>query len=373
MAFLLDSSESTYPTAFTEIKRYIARIVEQLQVSSNPTSSLHHARVAVIQQAPYEFIHNKTSSPIHVDIGLTQHHSAQEIVKFLLDKTPQLEGGHALAAALESTVEHVFEKAPLQRDRKVLVLFVTGSVEEDAAQLMRVATEAKCRGYFLVIFGVGEKLSAADVRVLSHMASEPSDVFFKRLSSLSQFYERQLQTFGQLMPKYISSKFTTSAWFILLFMTSWCSVSSCHLKMTPGSSPTFNSFIDCAQDCRDFIILSSIHFGSPSHWVQLCSASLFFSVENAFFMSPEVSKNCKWFQSDQPYKNPFTSPQQREDQWVLAWCQDLKTFVILRAFKLIFFYRTQQKHHENHQSVVREKHGMIWNTLVRWYMQWWCG
>lgn len=207
MAFLVDSSESTYPTAFTEIKRYIAHIVDQLQVSSSPTSSLHHARVAVIQQAPYEFIHNKSSSPIHVDIGLTQHPSAQEIVKFLLDKTPQLEGGRALAAAVDSTVEQVFEKAPLQRDRKVLVLFVTGSVEEDGEQLMRVATEAKCRGYFLVIFGVGETLSAADVRILSHMASEPSDVFFKRLSSVSQFYERHLQTFGQLMPKYISSKF----------------------------------------------------------------------------------------------------------------------------------------------------------------------
>lgn len=38
----------------------------------------------------------------------------------------------------------------------------------------------------------------------------------------------------------------------------------------------------------------------------------FFLVENAFYMSPEVSKNCKWFQSDQPFKNPFTSPQQRE-------------------------------------------------------------
>lgn len=209
MAFLLDGSESTYPTVFTEIKRYIAHIVEQLQVSSNPASSLHHARVAVIQQAPYEFLHNKTSSPLHVDIGLTQHHSAQEIVKFLLEKTPQLEGGRALAAAVEAAMEHVFEKAPLQRHRKVLVLFVTGSVEEEAAQLTRVAIEAKCRGYFLVIFGVGDKLSAADVRVLSNMASEPADVFFKRLNSVSQFYEQQLQTFGQLMPKYISSKFTS--------------------------------------------------------------------------------------------------------------------------------------------------------------------
>ncbi|XP_078119204.1 collagen alpha-3(VI) chain isoform X3 [Sander vitreus] len=256
MVFVMDSSESTYPTVFTEIKRYIAHMVEQLQVSSNPTSSIHHARVAVIQQAPYEFIHNKTGSPIRVDIGLTEHHSAQDIVKFLLEKTPQLEGGRALAAAIESTVEQVFEKAPAQRDRKVLMLFVTGSVEEEEEQLVRIATEVKCRGYFLVIMGVGKRLSAGDARVFSRMASEPSDVFFKQLDSISHFYEKHIQTFGQLLPKYIS-------------------------------------------------------------------------IENAFYMSPEVSKNCKWFQSDQPLKNPFTSSHQQEKH---------------------------QKHHEDHQAVHQSKH-----------------
>nr|XP_054590796.1 collagen alpha-3(VI) chain isoform X2 [Nothobranchius furzeri] len=204
MAFLLDSSESTYPSFFVEIKRYIAHMVESLHVSSNPTSSLHHARVSVIQQAPYTFVHNKTGSPIQVDIGLTEHHSAQDIVKFLLEKTQQLEGGRALAAAIESTVEDVFEKAPLHRDRKVLVLFVTGSIEEEEVQLIRIATEVKCRGYFLVILGVGQTLSPKDVHILSRMATEPSDVFFKRLDKISQFYDKHIQMFGQLLPKYIS-------------------------------------------------------------------------------------------------------------------------------------------------------------------------
>lgn len=207
MAFLVDSAESTYPSIFAEIKYYITRIVEQLHVSSSPTSSVHHARVSVIQQAPYEFLHNRTGSPIHVDIGLTEHQSGQDIVRFLLEKTPQLEGGRALSAAIEATVERVFESAPLQRDRKVLMLFVTGSVQAEAEQLLRVATEIKCRGYFLVIFGVGDGLSAEDARVLSSMASEPSDVFFKRLDGMSPFYEKQIQNFGTMMPKYISRKF----------------------------------------------------------------------------------------------------------------------------------------------------------------------
>lgn len=207
IAFLIDSSETTYPSFFTSIKHYIAHIVEHLYISSNPTSSVHHARVSVVQHAPYAYIQNKTGSPIHVDIGLTEQHSAQDLVKFIQEKTHQLEGGRALASAIESTVEQVFEKAPLPRDRKVLMLFVTGSVEEEKEKLVRIATEIKCRGYFLVIFAVGQTLSAGDAHVLSLMASEPSDVFFKQLDTVSVFYNKHIQAFGQLLPKYISSKF----------------------------------------------------------------------------------------------------------------------------------------------------------------------
>ncbi|XP_041719044.1 collagen alpha-3(VI) chain isoform X2 [Coregonus clupeaformis] len=258
MAFVMDSSETTYPTVFTEIKRYIVHIVEQLEVSSEPVASIHHARVAVIQQAPYEFLHNGSGSPIRVDVGLTDHRSAQDIRNFLLDKTPQLEGGRALAAAIEHTVEQVFERAPHQRDLKVLTLFVTGPVEEDEERMVAVATEAKCKGYFLVILGVGEKLGAGDARVLTRMASEPSDVFFKRLTSTSHFYDKHIQNFGRLLPKYLS-------------------------------------------------------------------------IENAFYMSPEVSKNCHWYQSDQPFpKFPFPKSHHSQEKY--------------------------QKLHENHQAVHPRKH-----------------
>ncbi|KAL0964069.1 hypothetical protein UPYG_G00317950 [Umbra pygmaea] len=258
MAFLMDSSETTYPTVFTEIKRYVAHIVEQLEVSSDPAVSIHHARVAMIQQAPYEYLRNSSGSPIRVDVGLTDHRSNQDIRNFLLEKTTQLEGGRALAAAIEHTVEHVFEKAPNQRDLKVLTLFVTGPVHEDEQSLVTVATEAKCKGYFLVILGVGDKLGAKDARVLTRMASEPSDVFFKRLSSVSQFYDKNILNFGRLLPKYLS-------------------------------------------------------------------------IENAFYMSPEVSKHCHWYQSDQPFpKFPFPKSHHSQEK--------------------------HQKHHENHQAVHPRKH-----------------
>ncbi|XP_046902169.1 collagen alpha-3(VI) chain-like isoform X2 [Hypomesus transpacificus] len=254
MAFVMDSSETTYPATFDEMKHYMAHMVDQLEISSSPASSIHHARVAVVQQAPYEFLRNSSGLPIHINLRLTDQHSARDIRTFLLEKTPQLEGGLALAAAIESTVEQVFEKTPHPRDLKVLILMVTGPVAEDEERLVRVATEIKCKGYFLVVLGVGEKLRAADTRVLSRMVSEPSDVFFKRLDGTSQFYDKYIQNFGRLLPKYLS-------------------------------------------------------------------------IENAFYMSPEVSKHCQWSQSDQPFKNPFKASQEKH-----------------------------HKHHENQQEVHPRKH-----------------
>lgn len=213
MAFVMDSSQSTWPAVFMEMKRYVAHVIEQLQIASDPKNSVHHARVAVVQHAPYEFSTNGTGAPVRVDIDLTDHGSRESIKTFLQDKVTQLEGSLSLGNAIEYTIEHVFEKAPHPRDLKLIVLMVTGPVwEQDEEKLVRLATEAKCKGYFLVILGVGERLGVADIRILSRMASEPTSVFFKRIDGAAQFYDPQIQRFGLLLPKYISSECSVGCW-----------------------------------------------------------------------------------------------------------------------------------------------------------------
>ncbi|RXN29074.1 collagen alpha-3(VI) chain-like protein [Labeo rohita] len=239
MAFVVDSSESTWPSVFTETKQYVAQMIEQLEMSPDPAISTHHARVALVQHAPYEYLHNGSGLPISITFGLTDHKSANSVRSFLQNKMHQLEGGRALADALEGTVEHVFEKAPHPRHLKVLVLLVTGPVELHEERIIRAATEVKCKGYFIVVMAVGKLFSAGDVRVLSQVASEPSDVFFKRVDRPSGFYDDHIQTFARLLPKYLG-------------------------------------------------------------------------LENAFYMSPEVSKKCQWYQSDQPRKFPFNLPKTEE-------------------------------------------------------------
>lgn len=203
MAFVLDSSESTWPSVFTEIKQYVALMTEQLEMSPEPASTTHHARVALVQHAPYEYLHNGSGIPISVTFGLTDHNSPNSVRSFLQDKVHQLEGGRALADALAGTVEHVFEKAPHPRHLKVLVLLVTGPVELHEERIIRAATEVKCKGYFIVVMAVGKLFSAGDVRVLAQVASEPSDVFFKRVDRPSGFYDDHIQTFARLLPKYL--------------------------------------------------------------------------------------------------------------------------------------------------------------------------
>ncbi|XP_043104899.1 collagen alpha-3(VI) chain-like isoform X7 [Puntigrus tetrazona] len=239
MAFVLDSSESTWPSVFTEIKQYVALMTEQLEMSPEPASTTHHARVALVQHAPYEYLHNGSGIPISVTFGLTDHKSPNSVRSFLQDKVHQLEGGRALADALEGTVEHVFEKAPHPRHLKVLVLMVTGPVELHEERIIRAATEVKCKGYFIVVMAVGKLFSAGDIRVLAQVASEPSDVFLKRVDRPSGFYDDHIQTFARLLPKYLG-------------------------------------------------------------------------LENAFYLSPEVSKKCQWHQSDQPHKFQFSLPKTDE-------------------------------------------------------------
>ncbi|XP_062861748.1 collagen alpha-3(VI) chain [Trichomycterus rosablanca] len=204
MTFILDSSESTWPSVFTKIKQYISYMVEQLEISSEPATSTHHARIALVQHSPYEYLYNGSGIPIRIGFGLTAHRSIHDIQSFLLDKVQQLEGGRALSAALEGTVEHVFEKVPNPRQLKVLVLFVTGPVKENVEKLVKTAIEIKCKGYIIVVIGSGNQLCARDVRVLSQVASEPSDVFFKNTDGYLGFQADKLQLFAQLLPQYLS-------------------------------------------------------------------------------------------------------------------------------------------------------------------------
>ncbi|XP_010624431.1 collagen alpha-3(VI) chain isoform X4 [Fukomys damarensis] len=228
LVFLLDSAETTSLFQFNEMKKYVGYVVKQLELSPDPGASPHFARVAVVQHAPYESLGNASAPPVQVGLSLTDYGSKERLLDFLGGGVAQLQGGRALGRAVEYTVQNVFESAPNPRDLKVLVLMLTGEVRErELEEARRAILQAKCRGYFFVVLGVGRKVN---VKELYGFASEPSDVFFKLIDKSTELNEEPLMRFGRLLPSFIGS-------------------------------------------------------------------------ENAFYLSPDIRKQCDWFQGDQPAKN----------------------------------------------------------------------
>ncbi|XP_073866663.1 collagen alpha-3(VI) chain isoform X5 [Macaca fascicularis] len=228
MAFILDSAETTTLFQFNEMKKYIAYLVRQLDMSPDPKASQHFARVAVVQHAPYESMGNASVSPVKVEFSLTDYGSKEKLVDFLSRGMTQLQGTRALGSAIEYTIENVFESAPNPRDLKIVVLMLTGEVqEEQLEEAQRVILQAKCKGYFFVVLGIGRKVNIKEVYTF---ASEPNDVFFKLVDKSTELNEEPLMRFGRLLPSFVSS-------------------------------------------------------------------------ENAFYLSPDIRKQCDWFQGDQPTKN----------------------------------------------------------------------
>ncbi|NWQ86403.1 CO6A3 protein, partial [Burhinus bistriatus] len=228
IVFIMDSSESTTPLQFNEMKKYISHLVSNLEISSEPKVSQHHARVAVLQQAPYEYETNSSFPPVKTEFSLTDYGSKQKIINYLHNQMIQLHGTRAIGSAIEYTMAYIFESAPNPRDLKVIVLMMTGKVNKhEFEHLQKIVIDAKCKGYFFVVLGIGRKVNAKNIYSL---ASEPNDVFFKLVDKPGELHEEPLLRFGRLLPSFIRSDF-------------------------------------------------------------------------AFYLSPEIRKQCEWFQSDQQAKS----------------------------------------------------------------------
>ncbi|ELW63563.1 Collagen alpha-3(VI) chain [Tupaia chinensis] len=229
MAFLLDSSETTTLFQFNEMKKYVGYLVQQLDLSPDPKASQHFARVALVQHAPYESMGNTSVPPVKVEFSLTDYNSKEKLGGFLSHGMTQLQGTRALGSAIRYTVENVFESAPHPRDLKIIVLMLTGGLQkQELEEAQSAILQAKCKGYFFVVLGIGRKVNITEVY---SFASEPNDVFFKLVDKSTELNEEPLMRFGRLLPSFVSS-------------------------------------------------------------------------ENAFYLPPDIRKQCDWFQGDQPAKNP---------------------------------------------------------------------
>ncbi|KAG8432574.1 hypothetical protein GDO86_017000 [Hymenochirus boettgeri] len=203
LAFLLDSSESTTPDQFAEIKRFMSHIVGQLELSTDPKSSSHHARITVLQHALFQHLSNTSISPARIDVGLTEYTSKELLQDFIINKMTQLDGTRSLNSAIKYVVD-VVENAPNPRSIKTIFLILTGDVKNhELKKLRETVNEAKCKGFFIVILSLGRKVNVGQLNTLS---SEPHDVFSKKADKASELHEETLLRFGMQLPGFLISE-----------------------------------------------------------------------------------------------------------------------------------------------------------------------
>ncbi|XP_051864788.1 LOW QUALITY PROTEIN: collagen alpha-3(VI) chain-like [Pristis pectinata] len=204
IAFIIDSSATINPTQFIEIKRYISFVTDQLEISKEPATSNHKARVAVIQHALYKSETNNSLNQVKTEFTLTDYRSSQDIREYILNKMTQLEGTRATAHAVEWTIKNIFEKAPQPRPLKLIALITTGDLPKaEKERLKTVVTDAKCKGFFFVIFNIFKKPNEQD---LINLASEPQDVYFKSINKISELHNEDLLRFAWQLPEYVRAE-----------------------------------------------------------------------------------------------------------------------------------------------------------------------
>ncbi|XP_078407822.1 collagen alpha-3(VI) chain-like [Cetorhinus maximus] len=204
MAFIIESSATISPNQFVEIKRYISYVTEQLEISKEPSTSNRQARIAVVQHALYNSQLNSSLLRVKTEFSLTDYNSSEDIGDYIQDKMTQLEGTRATAHAIEWTIENIFEKAPQPRRLKLIVLITTGDLPEaEREKLKTVVTDAKCKGFFFVIFNIVKK---SNEKNLIYLASSPQDVYFKPINDVSELHSEDLLRFGRQLPKYINAE-----------------------------------------------------------------------------------------------------------------------------------------------------------------------
>ncbi|XP_060684128.1 collagen alpha-3(VI) chain-like [Hemiscyllium ocellatum] len=204
VAFIMESSATISPNQFIETKRYISYVIDHLEISTEPLTSNHKARVAVVQHALYNSQTNNSLQQVKVDLSLTDYNSSKDIIEYIHTRMTQLEGTRATAHAVDWTIKNIFGQAPQPRQLKLIVLITTGNLPEaERERLVAIVTEAKCKGFFFVIFTISKESIENN---LIYLASAPQDVYFRPINDFSELHSEELLRFGRQLPKYINAE-----------------------------------------------------------------------------------------------------------------------------------------------------------------------
>ncbi|KAJ3609335.1 hypothetical protein NHX12_023858, partial [Muraenolepis orangiensis] len=156
LVFIVDSSRSVRPSEFEQVKVFLAKVIEGLNVGPNAT------RVGVVNYA----------SRVKNEVSLKTHRTKAALVK-AVTKIEPLSTGTMTGLAIQFTLNVAFSESEGARTKspdvnKVAIIVTDGRPQDNVKEVAQRAREA---GIELFALGVGR----VDMNTLRQMASEPLD------------------------------------------------------------------------------------------------------------------------------------------------------------------------------------------------------
>ncbi|KAM6282643.1 LOW QUALITY PROTEIN: collagen alpha-6(VI) chain [Porphyrio hochstetteri] len=183
ITYIMDSSRSISSEEFQRAKDFVSNMVDQFVVSPQPDESYRGIRVALVQQAPRDFLPDRNQTPVALEFDLVTYSNKDLMKKHIQESVHQLEGPSAIASALQWTVENIFFKAPRQRKHRVIFTVVGGKTSTwDREKLREISLGAKCQGFTLFTLALGQDVSDNQLMELS---SSPTDQHLLTLGRVS--------------------------------------------------------------------------------------------------------------------------------------------------------------------------------------------
>ncbi|XP_027515370.1 collagen alpha-6(VI) chain [Corapipo altera] len=207
ITYIMDSSRSVSSEEFQRAKDFVNNMLDQFVVSLQPNESYGGIRVALVQQAPRDFLPGRNQTPVALEFDLVTYSSKDLMKKHIQESVHQLEGPSAIASALQWTVENVFFKAPRQRKHRVIFTIVGSKTSTwDRERLKEISLGAKCQGFTLFTLALGSDVSDSELMELPSSPTEQHLLTLGRVSTAEMVYaQRFSRAFLNLLQQEMNS------------------------------------------------------------------------------------------------------------------------------------------------------------------------
>ncbi|KAA0703512.1 Collagen alpha-6(VI) chain [Triplophysa tibetana] len=198
LALIVDGSRSILADQYEGVKEVLGTVLDQIVVSSQPSSADGQARVALYQQSS---TYSEAQSGVKVIFNFQQFQDHSLMKRSIHQELKQTGGSSRLGLAMEYAIMQSILTAPKARKNK-MVLAIVGehTAYHDRAKLDFISRLAKCEGVVLFTMTVGDHFNNTQAE---EMASYPLEQHIIRLGQLKdgeqEYAQRFLRTFFHIL------------------------------------------------------------------------------------------------------------------------------------------------------------------------------